>query len=100
MAPLKWASNNIFKPLDMSRICGFPHDMPKGASSWLSKFSGNDDTKVDYHLSRFYDEYGTHDEVNPQHSDVIMRLFSASLVGEARAWYDNLPSKSIKSRKI
>jgi hypothetical protein len=69
--------------------------MPKGANSWLSKFFGSDDTKVDYHLSRFYDEYGAHEAKN-QHSDMIMRLFSTSLVGKARAWYDNLPSKSIR----
>jgi hypothetical protein len=96
MAPPKWASDNIFKPLDMSRICGFPHDMPKGVGSWLSKFSGNNDTEVDYHLRRFYDEFGSH-EVNTQHQDMIMKLFSTSLIGDAKAWYDNLPSKSIKT---
>jgi hypothetical protein len=29
--------------------------------------------------------------------DVIMKLFSASLTGNARIWYNNLPSKSIKT---
>jgi hypothetical protein len=96
MAPPKWASNNIFKPLDMSRICGFPHNMPNGVDSWLSKFSGNNDTKVDYHLRKFYDDLGSH-EVNLQHQDVIMKLFSASLIGDAKAWYDSLPRKSIKT---
>jgi hypothetical protein len=94
MALPKWELENIFKPLNMSRIHGFPHGMPKCASSKLSKFSTNDVTKEDYHLSRFYDEYGTH-KINPQHSYVIMRLFFSSLIGDARAWYNNLPRKSI-----
>jgi hypothetical protein len=95
MAPPKWAYDNIFGPLDMSKIHGFPHDMPKDANSWLSKFSGSDDTKANFHLTRFYKELVFHEAQN-QHSDVIMRIFSASLVGEARVWYDNLPRKSIK----
>jgi len=33
MAPSKLESDNIFKPLDMSKICGFPHDLPKDAIS-------------------------------------------------------------------
>jgi hypothetical protein len=61
----------------------------------LPKFSGNGDTEAHFHLRRFYNEYGLH-EAQDHHLDVIMRLFSASLVGEARVWYENLPSKSIK----
>jgi hypothetical protein len=32
-----------------------------------------------------------------QHEDVIMRLFSSSLIGDARSWYNNLPDKGIKT---
>jgi hypothetical protein len=32
-----------------------------------------------------------------EHPGVIMKLFSASLTGDARIWYNNLPNKSIKS---
>jgi hypothetical protein len=94
MAPPKWAYENVFGPLDMRKIHGFPHDMPKNANSWLSESSSSDDTHAKFHLTRLYEEFEFHEDGN-RDSDVIMRLFSTSLVGEARVWYENLPSKSI-----
>jgi hypothetical protein len=35
-------------------------------------------------------------EAENRHSNVIMKLFSASLTGNSRIWYNNLPNKSIK----
>jgi hypothetical protein len=60
MAPPKWEASNIFKPIDMSRICSFPHNMPGAVHSWLLKFSGNDHTIADDHLKKFYDDLGLH----------------------------------------
>jgi hypothetical protein len=74
----------FFDPLDqdMSRIRGFPHNVPDSVDSWLPKFSDND-IKANYHLSKFFDDLGLH-EVNLQHQDVVTRLFSALLVGDAK----------------
>jgi hypothetical protein len=47
-------------------------------------------------LNKFYDDLGLHD-VNLQHQDVVMKLFSVSLVRDAKAWSNSLPSKSIKT---
>jgi hypothetical protein len=57
MAPPKWVSDNVFGTLDMSKVYGFPHDMPKKDNSWLPKFFGSDDTKDNYHLTKFYEEF-------------------------------------------
>jgi hypothetical protein len=45
MAQKQWVSN-IFKPLDMSAIPGYPRQMPPKFEKWLPKFSGNDVTTV------------------------------------------------------
>jgi len=96
MDPPKWEAINIFKPIDMSRICSFLHNMPNSVHSWLLKFSGNYHTKVDDHLKKFYDGLGLHG-VNLQHQDVVMKLVFDSLVGGVKAWYNILPSKSINT---
>jgi hypothetical protein len=85
-----------FKPLDMSKIQGGSHNLPSKAKSWLPRFSGEDNTTSNLHLTRFYEGFELHEAGN-RHSDVIMKLFSALLIGIARIWYNNLPNKSIKT---
>jgi hypothetical protein len=38
--------------------------------------------------------------INDEAEDVVMKLFSASLHGEARRWYDDLPIASITSMEL
>jgi hypothetical protein len=78
----------------MTKICGGPHKLPDKAKSWLPKFSSNDDITCN-HLTRFYKSFELHEVIN-RNSDVIMKLFSTSLIGDVRMWYNNLPSKSIR----
>jgi hypothetical protein len=58
MALQPWVSN-IFKPLDMTGIQGYPHDLPKDVDRWLPKFSNNNDTSTEDHLSLFYQTLGS-----------------------------------------
>jgi hypothetical protein len=95
MDPPKWAPNEIFVPLDMRKIQGGSHNLPKKDKSRLHKFSGEDNTIGNLHLTRFYESFELR-EVGNRHSYVIMKLFSASLIGNIRKWYKNLPNKSIK----
>jgi hypothetical protein len=50
----------------------------------------------DYHMSKFW-AFFQYRHVNDEAEDLVMKLFSASLHGEARRWYDNLPTASITS---
>jgi hypothetical protein len=53
MAQKQWVSN-IFKPLDMSFIPGYPRQMPPKFEKWFPKFSGNDVTTAEEHLDNFW----------------------------------------------
>jgi hypothetical protein len=94
MALQPWVSNT-FIPLNMTGIQGFPHDLPKDVGRWIPKFSNHSVISAKGHLTSFYDALGLHNV--HEHEDVIMRLLSSSLIGYARQWYNNLPSKSIKT---
>jgi hypothetical protein len=59
MAQKPWVAN-VFKPLDMSAILGYPHAMPQKFEKWLPKFSGNDVTTVEEHLDNFWGCFQTH----------------------------------------
>jgi hypothetical protein len=41
-----------------------------------------------------------HFPISDEAEDLVMKLFSASLHGEARRWYDNLPAASITSMEL
>jgi hypothetical protein len=83
----------------MTGIQGFPHDLPKYVGRWLPKFSNHNEISVEDHLISFYNALGLHD-AQYEHEDVIMRLFSSSLIGDARSWYNNLPNKGIKTWEV
>jgi hypothetical protein len=38
--------------------------------------------------------------ISDEDEDLVMKLFSASLDGEAKRWYDNLPAASITSMEL
>jgi hypothetical protein len=95
MAQKQWVSN-IFKPLDMSAIPGYPHNMPLKFEKWFPKFSGNDVTIVEEHLDNFWAFFQLN-LVSDDVEDVVMKLFSSTFVDDARRWYNSLPSKSIKT---
>jgi hypothetical protein len=95
MAQKPWVSN-VFKPLDMSAITGYPRNMPQKFEKWLPKFFGNDVTIVEEHLDNFWACFQTH-TISDDAKDVVMKLFYATFVDDARRWYNSLPSKGIKN---
>jgi hypothetical protein len=95
MAQRPWVTN-AFKPLDMFAIQGYPHTMPQKFDKWLPKFSGNNVITVEEHIDNFYACFQIH-PLNNDDEDVVMKLFVASLVEDARKWYNNLLDKSIKT---
>jgi hypothetical protein len=95
MAQNPWVSN-VFKPLDMSAIPGYPYNMPQNFEKWLPKFFGNDVTIVKEHLDKFWNYFLTH-PINDEDEYIVMRLFSATFVEDARRWYNSLLDKGIKN---
>jgi hypothetical protein len=91
----QWDPGN-YKPLDMSKIPGYPRKMPPFYKDWLPRFAGIDGESPDYHMSKFW-EFFQYFPISDEAEDLVMKLFSASLHGGARRWYDNLPAASITS---
>jgi hypothetical protein len=91
----QWDPGN-YKPLHMSTIPGYPRKMPLFYKNWLPRFTGINGESLDYHMSKFW-EFFQYRPVSDEAEDLVMKLFSASLHGGARRWYDNLPTASITS---
>jgi hypothetical protein len=85
-----------YRPLDMSEIPGYPRKMPPRYEDFLPRFDGTDEDCPKSHMRRFF-KFFQHFPVSDEAEDLVMKLFSASLHGEARRWYDNLPAASITS---
>jgi hypothetical protein len=83
-------------PLDMSKIPGYPRKMPPRYESFLPRFHGTDEDCPKSHMRRFW-KFFRHFPVDDEAEDLVMKLFSASLHGEARRWYNDLPAASIHS---
>jgi hypothetical protein len=94
MTPPKWAPEELFSPLALANIQGGLHDLPKDVDSWIPKFSGEAGASGNTHWTKFCDSYDFH-QSGKEHLDTFMRLFFASLTGDARKWSTNLPSKSL-----
>jgi hypothetical protein len=89
----QWDPGN-FKPLDMSKILGYPRQMPPKYKKWLPRFTGSDGERVNNHMSNFWAFFQLH-PISDDAKDLVMKLFSATLYGNDREWYDNLPNVSI-----
>jgi hypothetical protein len=91
----QWDPGN-YMPLDMSEIPGYPRKMPPRYESFLPRFHGTDEDCPKSHIRRFW-KFFRHFPVDDEAEDLVMKLFSASLHGEARRWYNDLPAASIHS---
>ena len=91
----QWDLGN-FKPLDMSEIPCYPQLMPPRYENWLPRFIGNDGVRVEGHMNNFRAFFQLH-PISDDAEDLAMKLFSATLHGNARKWYDNLHVASITS---
>jgi hypothetical protein len=91
----QWDPGN-YRPLNMSKIPGYPRKMPLSHKKWVPRFFGRDGESPDYHMSKFW-EFFQYYPVRDEAEDLVMKLFSASLHEEAKKWYDSLPAASITS---
>ena len=91
----QWDPGN-FKPLDMSKILGYPRQMPPRYEKWLPRFTGNDGVIAEDYMDNFCAFFQLH-PIDDDAEDLVMKLFSATLHGNASKWYDNLPDASITS---
>jgi hypothetical protein len=85
-----------YKPLDMSKIPGYPRQMPPISKRWFPKFTGGNGEVAEFHMRDFY-SYFALNRVDDDAEDVVMKLFSKTLHGDAKKWYDNLPDAGITS---
>jgi hypothetical protein len=88
-----WSLQNkeAHKPLDITKIPGSPHKLPKDFKEWLPTFSGEDLIEPEDHLYLFLRSVESCD----QHEDIPMKLFSYTFVGRAKDWFDNIPLGTI-----
>jgi hypothetical protein len=91
----QWDLRN-FKPLDMSEILGYPRQFPPKYEKWLPRFTSSDEERDDYHMGNFWDLFQLH-PISDDAEDLAMKLFFATLHGNAKKWYDNLLDASITS---
>jgi hypothetical protein len=94
----QWDLGNYI-PLDMSEISGYPRKMPPRYEDFLPRFAGIDEECPKSHMRRLW-KFFQHFPVSDEAEDLVMKLFSASLDGEARRWYDNLPAANIISMEL
>jgi hypothetical protein len=83
---------DLYKPLNMTNIQGYPNQMPTNVNKWLPKFPGNNVITVEDHI---YVMGRDMDNAGIDHEDVAMRLFASSLTEEALDWFKGLPDNHI-----
>jgi hypothetical protein len=91
----QWNLGN-FKPLDMCKILGYPRQMPPRYEKWLPRFTGNDGVIAEDHMDNFWAFFQLH-PISDDAEDLAMKLFSATLHGNGRKWYDGLHDVNITS---
>jgi hypothetical protein len=79
---IQWSSN-IFKPLDMTVIPGYPRKIPPKYEKWLPKFARNDLINVEDHMINFWAFFQLH-PISDDDEYLSMKLFSATLHDGAR----------------
>jgi hypothetical protein len=95
LAPMahSW-ENDLYKPLNMATIQGYPNTMPKESNKWLPKFPGNNVVTTEGHL---YTMGWDMDNAGIEHEDVAMKLFASSLTEEALDWVRGLLDNHLTS---
>ena len=85
---------DLYRPLNMPNIQGYPNTMPKEVNMWLPKFLGNNVITFKDHIYVMVQDM---DNVGIEHEDVAMKLFSPSLTEEALYWFRGLPHNHLTS---
>jgi hypothetical protein len=67
----------------MSKILGYPRQIPSKYEKWIPRFTGSDGVRVDDHMDNFWDFFQLH-PICYDVEDLEMKLFLATLHGNAR----------------
>jgi hypothetical protein len=86
----QWSSS-LFKPLDMSAIPSYPRQIPPKNEKWLPKFTDTDAISAEENMSNFWAFFQLH-PISDDDEDLVMKLFSATLLDASRRWYLSPPS--------
>jgi hypothetical protein len=78
----QWDPGN-YKPLDMSKIPRYPRLLPLKYERWLPRFTSSDGERANHHMDDCFSYFRLH-PVSDDAEDVVMKLFSATLHGNAR----------------
>ena len=80
-----------YAPMNCAHIPGFPNWIPKvDWQTCLPKFRDPKNDDVALHFVRFH--MHIHKLRVELHEDSLMKMFMATLEGDARSWYEGLPS--------
>jgi hypothetical protein len=85
---------DLYKPLNMATILGYPNTMSKESRKWLPKFMGNNVISADGHL---YIVGQDMENAEVEHEDVAMRLLASSLTEYAQRWFRGIPDNHLAS---
>jgi hypothetical protein len=88
---LLW-ERDLYKPLNMANIQGYPNKIPMDVNKWLPIFLGNNVIIIEDHI---YVMGPDMDNSGIDHEDVAMKLFASSLTEEALDWFKGLPDNQI-----
>jgi hypothetical protein len=80
----------------MSKIPGYPRKMSPRYEKWLPIFTDSDGVRADNHMDDFWDFFQLH-PISDDAEDLERKLFSATLHGNAREGYDDLPNAKFTS---
>jgi hypothetical protein len=85
---------DLYKPLNMYNIQGYPNNMTKEVNKWFPKFPGNNVITTEDHI---YVIGRDMDNVGIEHEDVAMKLFTSSLIEEAIDWFIGIHDNHLTS---
>jgi hypothetical protein len=88
-----WATN-LYKPLNMTIILGYPTNMLIESHKWLPKFTANNVITPADHL-HVIGVALENDGV--EHEDVAMKLLATSLDEDVKKWFKILPDNHLQS---
>jgi hypothetical protein len=87
-----------FDPFNFSVVLGFPNVVPT-VDEWGDYFPIFREHKEDNPARHLHEFHELMHQWEIHHEDVLMNMFMFSLDGDAREWYQSLPSASISSLK-
>jgi hypothetical protein len=85
---------DLYKPINMATIHGYPNTMPKESNKWFPNFPGNNVVTADDHVYAMSQDI---ENAEVEHEDVEMKLLASSLTEYAHRWFKYLLDNHIAS---